>query len=263
MPVEARNGRIAFLFSAGAAPRPGTGRELQDAFPEFAGALDDICGRLDPYLELPLKSVMFAHAGTRTAALLERESFAGPAVFALQTAQYRLLRGWGVLPDVVFGQAAGRMAAAYAAGVFSLADACHAVGTLARLLDGRTDGEPHSARLDDVLDAYGRTLATLHPCAPRLPLVSDITARPVGAETAEPGFWLQRAPLRFAEAVGLLHRDGVRTWLELGPGDRLTRLLPECLPDCLPGGTASAFALSRDWAVLRSGPGAGSGAVRR
>ncbi|MGW1910019.1 acyltransferase domain-containing protein [Streptomyces sp. NPDC002076] len=262
MPIEGGNGRVAFLFSSGAAPRPGTGRELLDAFPVFADALDDLCGRLDPYLELPLKSVMFADDGTRTAALLERESFAGPAVFALQVAQYRLLRSWGVLPDVVFGQAAGRMAAAYAAGVFSLADACHAVGTLARLLGGPADPEPHSTRLDGVLDAYGRTLATLHPGAPRLPLVSDVTARPVGAETAEPEFWVRRAPLRFAEAVGRLHRDGVRTWLELGAGDGLTRLLPECLPDRLPGGTASAFALSRDWAALRSGPSAGSGAVQ-
>ncbi|MGJ5756186.1 acyl transferase family protein [Streptomyces puniciscabiei] len=256
MPIEALNGRIAFLFSAGGEPRPGNGRELSDAFPVFADTLDDICGRLDPYLELPLKSVMFADNGTRTAALLEREPFAGPAVFALQVAQYRLLRSWGVLPDAVFGQAAGRMAAAYAAGVFSLADACHAVGTLARLLGGPADPEPYSAHLDDILDAYGRTLATLHPCTPRLPLVSDVTARPVGAETAEPEFWVRRAPLRFAEAVGLLHRDGVRTWLELGPGDRLTRLLPECLPDGAPGGTASAFALCRDWAVLRSGPAA-------
>lgn len=263
MPIETRSGRIAFLFSAGAAPRPGTGRELRDAFPVFADALDDICGRLDPYLELPLKSVMFADDGTRTAALLERESFAGPAVFALHVAQYRLLRSWGVLPDVVFGQASGRMAAAYAAGVFCLADACHAVGTLARLLGGPADPEPHSARPDRVLDAYGRTLATLHPCAPRIPLVSDVTAGPVGEETAEPEFWVRRAPLRLAEAVGRLYRDGVRTWLELGPGDPLTRLLPECLPDGLRGGTAAAFALSRDWAVLRSGPGAGSGAVRR
>jgi hypothetical protein len=67
---------------------------------------------------------------------------------------------------------------------------------------------------------------------------------------------VRRAPLRFAEAVGRLNRDGVRTWLELGAGDGLTRLLPECLPDCLPVGTASAFALSRDWAAaLRPGCG--------
>ncbi|MEU6776969.1 acyltransferase domain-containing protein [Streptomyces sp. NPDC046759] len=259
MPLDGLDGRTAFLFSGGAAPLPGAGRELRDASPVFRDALDDICARLDPYLELPLACVMFADDGSHTAELLGRDSFAGPAVFALQVAQYRLLRSWGVRPDVVFGQAAGRMAAAYAAGVFSLADACHAVGTLARLLGGHPDPAPRSPHPDGVLEAYGRTLATLHPCAPRLPLVSDVTARPVGAETAEPAFWVRRAPGRFPEAVGLLHRDGVRTWLELGPGDRLTRLLPECVP----GGKASAFALSRDWSVLRSGPGAGSGAAQR
>ncbi|GHE06074.1 acyltransferase domain-containing protein [Streptomyces alanosinicus] len=254
MPLDGPLGRTAFLFSAGAAPLRETGRELLQACPVFAEALDDICARLDPYLELPLKCVMFADEGTRTAALLDRESYSGPAVFALQVAQYRLLRSWGIRPDVVFGQAAGRMAAAYAAGVFSPAEACHAVGTLARLLDGRPAPGPGSC-LDGVLDAYGRTLATLHPGAPRLPLVTDVTARPVGAETAEPEFWVRRAPVRLAESVGLLHRAGVRTWLELGPGDRLVRLLPDCLPE----GTAAAFALSRDWAALRSGPGADSG----
>ncbi|MEU8033412.1 acyltransferase domain-containing protein [Streptomyces sp. NPDC049099] len=257
MPVDGRTGRTAFLFSAGAAPRPGTACELRDAFPVFADALDEICARLDPYLELPLHCVMCAADGTRTAALLDREPFAGPALFALQAAQYRLLRSWGVRPDVVFGHASGRMAAAYAAGVFSLAEACHAVGTLARLLGGPPARGPRSAGPDGILAAYGRTLATLHPRAPRLPLVCDVTARPVGVETADPEFWVRRAPLRFAEAVGLLHRGGVRTWWELGPADQLTRLLPDCLTDCLPGGTTGAFALSRDWALLRSGPSTG------
>ncbi|MFI9802781.1 acyltransferase domain-containing protein [Streptomyces sp. NPDC052301] len=253
MPSDGRKGRTAFLFSAGASSRPGTGHELRSEFPVFAQTLDDICARLDPYLELPLKCVMFAADGSRTAALLDRAPFAGPAVFALHVAQYRLLRSWGLRPDVVFGHAAGRMAAAYAAGVFSLADACHAVGTLARLLDGLAGTTARSPRPDGILAAYGRTLATLHPRAPRLPLVCDVTARPVGAETAEPEFWVRHAPLRLADAVGPLHHDGVRTWLELGPSDVLTRLLP----DVLPGGTASAFALSRDWPVLRSGTNAG------
>ncbi|MEU6669587.1 acyltransferase domain-containing protein [Streptomyces sp. NPDC046727] len=246
---DGSKGRTAFLFSAGAPPRPGTARELQAAFPVFAQALDDLCARLDPYLELPLRSVLFAAGGTHTAALLDRASFAGPAVFALQVAQYRLLGSWGVRPDVLFGQGAGRMAAAYAAGVFSLADACHAVGTLARLLGGRQGPAPRSPDPAGVFAAYGRTLATLHPRAPRLPLVSDVTARPVTAETAEPEFWVMRGPLRFADAVGRMHREGVRIWLELGPGDPLSRLLPDCLPD----GPASVYALARDWPELRAG----------
>ncbi|MFC9927631.1 acyltransferase domain-containing protein [Streptomyces sp. NPDC127190] len=252
---DGRPGRTAFLFSAGASPRPGAGRELHAAFPEFATALDDICARLDPYLELPLKSVMFAADGTRTAALLDRVSYSGPAVFALQTAQYRLLRGWGVRPDVVFGHAAGRMAAAYAAGVFTLADACHAVGTLARLLDGRPGPAPHSGRTAGILGAYGRTLATLRPRPPRVPLISDRTGRPVGVETADPEFWLAGAPARCAEAAGLLYRDGVRVWLELGAEDVLGRGLRGCLPEG--GATSSVLALCRDWPALSGGYGRG------
>ncbi|WP_435644389.1 acyltransferase domain-containing protein [Streptomyces sp. H49] len=256
MLADGHTGRTAFLFSAGDSPLPGTGRELAAAFPLFAKTLDEVCGRLDPYLQLPLKSVMFAAPGTRASALLDRVPFAGPAVFALQVAQYRLLRGWGVRPDVLFGHAAGRMAAAYAAGVFSLPDACHAVGTLARLLDGaRGYGAP-----GELLAAYGRTLATLHPRPPRLPLVSDVTARPVAAETADPGFWLSAAPSRFADAVALLHREGVRTWLELGREDGLTRALPGCLP---PGTAAgSARAVARDWAVLAAGRDTRLGSAR-
>ncbi|MFY4723178.1 acyltransferase domain-containing protein [Streptomyces sp. LaBMicrA B280] len=252
MLADGRKGRTAFLFSAGASPRPGTGRELAAAFPLFAKTLDELCARLDPYLELPLKCVMFATPGTRTATLLGRSSYAGPALFALQVAQYRLLRSWGARPDVLFGHGAGRMAAAYAAGVFSLADGCHAVGTLARLLDGAL-GE---AAPQALLTAYGRTLATLHPCPPRLPLVSDVTARPVGVETAEPGFWLPGpGTRRFADVAALLHRDGVRTWLELGPADTLTRALAEDLPPGAAPAPGSAYAVARDWAELDTGGG--------
>ncbi|MFH8336728.1 acyltransferase domain-containing protein [Streptomyces sp. AM6-12] len=250
MPADGRKGRTAFLFSAGASPRRGTERELAAAFPLFAESLDELCARLDPYLELPLKCVMSADPGTRTAALLGRVAYAGPALFALQVAQYRLLLSWGARPDVLFGLGAGRMAAAYAAGVFSLADACHAVGTLARLLDGAPDeAAPRALRA-----AYGRTLATLHPSPPRLPLVSDVTGRPVGAETAEPGFWLPGwVTRRFTDVVAGLHRDGVRTWLELGPADALLRALAAGLPP----GTApgAAYAVARDWAVLGTGSG--------
>ncbi|MCH0558527.1 MULTISPECIES: acyltransferase domain-containing protein [Streptomyces] len=250
MSPDGRIGRTVFLFPASASPHPGTGWELLAAFPVFTEALDAICARLDPYLELPLKSVLCLADRAQRPALVERVSFSGPAVFALQAAQYRLLQSWGLQPDVLFGHAAGRMGAAFAAGVFSLAEACHAVGTLARLLSSLPDTEPGSPHLDHALKAYGRTLATLHPQPPRLPLVSDVTARPVGAETRDPEFWIPRSPVRVADAVELLHQQGVRTWLELGPGDLLTRVLPRCPPD----GPVTAFAMARDWPLLQAGP---------
>ncbi|WP_344907879.1 type I polyketide synthase, partial [Actinomadura meridiana] len=123
-------GGVVFMFSGQGSQHLGMGQELHSVSPVYAEAFDAVCEAVDLHLDRPLKSVVFGD----DAELLNNTRYAQPALFALQTALYRLLGHHGVTPDHLIGHSIGELTAAHLAGLWTLTDTATLITARARLM---------------------------------------------------------------------------------------------------------------------------------
>ncbi|MEV7545612.1 type I polyketide synthase [Streptomyces sp. NPDC089915] len=135
----------------------------------------------------------------------------------------------------------------------------------------------HSPLMEPVLDAFREVVESVVLEAPRFPIVSTLTGRPVPAgELRTAGYWVRhvREAVRFADAVAALAAEGAGTFLEIGPGGVLTALAAHLLDEqavvvpALRAGRSEDLAVTTalarlhvhgthvDWAAVFAGRGA-------
>lgn len=110
----------------------------------------------------------------------------------------------------------------------------------------------HCRMMQPAAERFREVLATVRFRDLRVPCVTNVDAVPIrkGAEVAEALIRQVAAPVRWVEDVERLRREGVETFVEVGPGKVLTGLIRRIVPDGrtfpvedLPGLEAAAAAL--------------------
>ncbi|HEV3144024.1 MAG TPA: type I polyketide synthase, partial [Gemmataceae bacterium] len=133
---------LVFVYTGQGAQWWAMGRQLLEREPVFRRTVQEIDDLLQPLAGWSLREEM-----TRPEAesKIDQTDIAQPAIFALQVGLTELWKSWGVQPAKVIGHSVGEVAAAYCAGIYSLADATKIIY--------------HRSRLQNSTGGNGRMLA--------------------------------------------------------------------------------------------------------
>ncbi len=140
--APANAARLVFVFSGNGSQWRGMGGTLlADPFvAEWIGRVD---AALHPHLGWSVKEVL---QSSQPEDLYDRTEYAQPALFALQVAVLEWLRAHGVEAEAMLGHSVGEIAAAYAAGILSLPEACRVIAVRSQAQQ-RTAGAGRMAAL--------------------------------------------------------------------------------------------------------------------
>ena len=252
--------KVAFVYPGEEGHRMRMQQELYQVEPVVRAVLD----RCDEFLGekggTSLLDVMFGRSGN-----LDDPAWRQPAVFAVESALTALWSSIGVRPGVVLGTGTGEIAAACAAGVFTLEEglriAAHR-GDLAAAL-------PRAEDLDRALEELDAGLQGVDPALPSLTLVNQLTGKAVDpGKTVDAAHWRRQALTLPAidECAAELSELGVNLVVEIGSravlGPRLLSEWPRPTETADAGSGGPPTLLADQFQPVEDGNGLASSFIR-
>ncbi|GAB3833010.1 hypothetical protein GCM10027610_026150 [Dactylosporangium cerinum] len=199
-------------------------------------------------LSLPDACVLVAARGRLMQALP-----AGGVMVAVQAAEAEVLPllGAGVEIAAVNGPTSVVISGVEAS-VLALAERLAGLGRRTRRL--RVSHAFHSVLMEPMLAEFERVVRGLSFNAPAVPVVSNVTGALAGDEVCTAEYWVRhvRAAVRFGDGVRCLHEQGVRVFVELGPGAALTAMVQDNLPETAVERSVFVAGLRREGAEVES-----------
>ena len=206
--------KVAFVYAGEGSQRIGMGETLYDGEPVARAVLDHCDAVVRAERGASLLDVMFGRA--EATGDLNDAAWAQPALYALECALTALWASVGIRPNVALGHGTGEVAAARAAGVFTLEDGLRFALTRGTLMAALPGVDP-----DQSLSGLEAAFTESAVSPPSLTLVSGVTGRVVDGDNPLDGaYWRAQAreTAAFGAGISTLAELGVDAVVEIGPG---------------------------------------------
>ncbi len=246
-PQPRSTAKVAFAYAGQAGHWIGMGEALYASEPVVRAVLDRCNVVLRETRGASLLDVMFGRAGAAGIHLHDM-AWSKPAIYALECALTALWASVGIRPDVVVGHGLGELAAAQAAGVFSLENGLR----IAAARNGLTVELPEVGAQAATLDDLQAALEGVAMTPPSLTLVNGATGRVVETgEVLDAAYWCRQAgePGTSTRCTETFADLGVETVVEIGPrmtpawaaGNVEAPVVLSCLPGTFVEAVAGAY----------------------
>ncbi len=218
--------RVAFLYTGDGNQWIGMGKALYDSEPVARAVLDRCDAIVRAERGSSLLDVMFGLPGA--SGDLGDAAWTQPALYSLECALTALWASIGIRPNTVIGQGTGEIAAAQAAGVFSLEDGLRFVLARSTLMAVLPGVDPNQS-----LKGLELAFEDVAVSSPSLPMVSGVSGRVIDASNSlDGGYWSRQA--RESAELGIcavtLAELGIDTVIELGPKAVMRPQMSEAWP---------------------------------